>query len=342
MFRESTAWLEKLVYQEIQGKAGMAKKLGLVYHNLSVMLEAGVPVVRSLNTVTAGLEGKLQKAFRAVAKDVSSGKQIAEAMSKHPKVFEELDVLVIKAAEVSGSEGECFKLLSQWYDFVRRLKYIFISGMFLPVILIHLAAIIAPLPNLILSRITIFEYILQVLRILSLLYVPVVVIFGILHLTPKAGTFRRLLDNVTLRIPLLGQAIRKLGISRYCRTFHMLCKAAVPVDQCAQTASLMTGNTVITDLFKGGAWSVKKGEAVSAGFSGKLPLDLLDLWHVGEETGKLDDATKRIADMYADSAEQMLTEFYKWLPRIIYFLIGILIAILILRNFAMIMSTRVS
>jgi len=68
----------------------MAKKLGLVYHNLSVMLEAGVPVVRSLNSVTSGLEGKLQKAFQAVAKDVSSGKQIAEAMSKHPKVFEEL------------------------------------------------------------------------------------------------------------------------------------------------------------------------------------------------------------------------------------------------------------
>ena len=320
----------------------MAKKLGLVYHNLSVMLEAGVPVVRSLNTVTSGLEGKLQKAFQAVAKDVSSGKQIAEAMAKHPKVFEELDVLVIKAAEVSGNQGECFKLLSQWYDFVRRLKRIFISGMILPVVLIHLAAIIAPLPNLILSRITIFEYILQAVIILALLYVPVVVIFGILRLTPKAGTFRSLLDNVTLRIPLLGQAIRKLGISRYCRTIHMLCKAAVPVDQCAQTASLMTGNTVITDLFKGGAESVKKGNPVSAGFSGKLPLDLLDLWHVGEETGKLDDATKRLADMYADSAEQMLTEFYRWLPRVIYFLIGILMAILILRGFAMIMSAQVS
>ncbi len=319
----------------------MEKKPGLVYHNLSVMLEAGVPVVRSLNAVTAGLEGKLQKAFQAVAKDVLSGKQIAEAMAKHPKVFGELDVLVIKAAEVSGNQGECFKLLSQWYDFARRLKYIFISGMILPVILIHLAAVISPLPDLILSRITVLEYIIRAARILALLYVPVLVIFGILRFTPKTGTFRRLLDNLTLRIPLLGQAIRKLGISRYCRTFHMLCKAAVPVDKCAHTASMMTGNAVIMDLFKGGAESVKKGEPVSAGFSRKLPLELLDLWHVGEETGKLEDATRRLADMYADSAEQMLTEFYKWLPKVIYFLIGILIAILILRGFAMIMSAQV-
>lgn len=87
---------------------------------------------------------------------------------------------------------------------------------------------------------------------------------------------------------------------------------------------------------------MKKGEPVSAGFSDKLPLDLLDLWHVGEETGKLDDATKRLADMYAYSAEQMLTEFYRWLPKVIYLLIGILMITLILRSFGMIMSARVS
>lgn len=87
---------------------------------------------------------------------------------------------------------------------------------------------------------------------------------------------------------------------------------------------------------------MKKGEPVSAGFSDKLPLDLLDLWHVGEETGKLDDATKRLADMYAYSAEQMMTEFCKWLPRVIYFLICILMITLILSSFGMIMSAQVS
>ena len=82
----------------------------------------------------------------------------------------------------------------------------------------------------------------------------------------------------------------------------------------------------------------EKREAGQAdGFSDRLPTELLDLWQIGEETGELDSVTKRLADMYADKAELLLTEFTKWLPRLAYFFVCIIMVIQIFKGYGMIM-----
>lgn len=315
----------------------MTKNISLAYHDLSVMLDAGMPILRSLESLVSGLRGNLQNAFHAVNKDVSSARPIAEAMAEHPKVFAPLDVSVIQAADTSGNLAESFKMLSQWYEFVNHLKRIILSGMLLPVVLINITAFIAPLPFLFLGQISILQYFLAMIRILALLYVPTAAIIAIYRLTPKTGTFRRLLDSLTLRIPLLGQGIRNIAISRYCRTFYIYYKAGIPIAQCAQTAPSMTGNVVITNLFKAGADSAQAGKPISEGFSRQLPTEFLNLWQIGEETGELDSVTKRLADRYADSGEHLLTEFSKWLPRLVYFLVCAVMVIQILRGSGVIM-----
>jgi general secretion pathway protein F/type IV pilus assembly protein PilC len=310
----------------------VAKSPALAYHNLSIMLDAGVPLVRSLNTVGSGLKPHMRNAFLKLAESASKGKTLAETMAQSPKTFNPVDITIIRAAETSGSLPESFHLLAEWHEFSHRIRKKLLSGMILPVLVIHMAALLIPVPAFALGGWQIKTYLISVVIILSLLYIPAALIFVILRMTPKTGPLRRLLDRLTLKIPLcLGRAVYKLALSHYCWVFHVLIKAGVPITDCAEKAAAATGNAVVTDLFKPAAASAKAGRPVSDGLSTKLPMDFLEIWRIGEETGNLDDVTKRLADNNAEDAEFWFAEFARWLPRVVYFLITILMIYFVFR-----------
>ena len=316
----------------------MAKSLAPAYHNLSIMLDAGVPLLRSLNTVGSGLDLRLRRDFLKLAESASKGNPLAETMAQSPKIFDPVDVMLIKAAETSGSLPESFKLLSQWHESSQRIRRKILSGMALPILLIHVMAFIVPVPGFVLGGWQIKLYLISVVKILLWFYIPAAIIFVILRMTPKTGPLRRLFDRLTLKIPLLGRAVYKLALSRYCWVFHMLIKAGVPITDCAEKAAAAAGNAVVTDLVKPAVASTKAGRPVSDGLSTELPLDFLDIWRVGEETGKLDDVTKRLADNNAEAAEFWLNEFARWLPRLVYCLVCLLMIYYIFKGFARIMT----
>ena len=99
----------------------MAKGLATVYDNLSTLLAAGVPLIRSLRTVSKGLRGRLQKAFLQVTETIQKGMPLTDAMAMHPKVFAQLDIMITHAAEQSGTLAESFDRLGQWYKFSKRI-----------------------------------------------------------------------------------------------------------------------------------------------------------------------------------------------------------------------------
>ncbi|MHC4630660.1 MAG: type II secretion system F family protein, partial [Planctomycetota bacterium] len=124
----------------------MSNSLALAYHNLSIMLDAGVPILRSLNTLSSGLKPRMRAAFLRLADSVSKGNTLTEEMTKSPNIFNPLDVMLIQAAEKSGSLPESFKLLSEWHEFSSRIAKKMLSGMLLPIFLLHATAFIAPFP----------------------------------------------------------------------------------------------------------------------------------------------------------------------------------------------------
>jgi type IV pilus assembly protein PilC len=312
----------------------MSKDIATAYHNLSVMLDAGMPILKSLNITTQGLSGGLKKIFSALTKSVSQGNTIPEAIAKYPMVFAPLDLMLIEAADISGNLPQSFNMLSQWYDFCNKIKMTILSGLMFPFAVLNIAALIGPLPTLFLAKISIAGYLTTVIQILALFYIPAAVILVIFRYMPKAVIFRRGLDIITLKIPLLGQAVYHIAITRYCWAFHMLYKAGVPIIQCAQKSPAITGNSVVAALFEGAAQSAKNGNPVYEGFSRQLPPEFLNLWKIGEETGKLEDVTKRLGDNAADTAQHLFEEFAKWLPKIIYFAVAAFIVFQILKGAA--------
>ncbi len=313
----------------------MASKRALLYNNLSVGLEAGFPILHSFNIAASGMKGSLATAFRSVGKALFAGDSLEVAMSRHPRSFSPIDMLIVEAGDTSGNLTECLKLLSHWYAFCDRLWHTLLSGMSLPFILIHIAAVLYPASALFLGHINFSQYIFRVLATLALFYVPTAIIFAVIHLTPKTGCLRRRLDRFTLKIPVVGQAVRQLAISRYCSIFHMLFKGGLPITQCAQKASEHTGNVLISEMFAGGAASAHAGHSVSEGFSPKLPLEFIERWQIGEVTGELDNVVQHLAEIYAEISENLFRELSKWIPKLVYCLVCINIIMNIFKNAAM-------
>lgn len=316
----------------------MAKSLAMTYHNLSVMLDAGVPLLRSLNTVASGAEPHVRKALLALADGVSQGNPLAESMSHNRKLFNPVDVMLIQAAETSGSLPELIGLLSKWHESSQRMVKKLWSGMLLPILILTLAAFIAPIPAFVAGGWRIGTYLLAVLRILLLFWIPAGIIILIVRKTPKTGPLRKLLDQIVLRIPVLGNALYRLAISRYCWVFHMLCKAGVPVMDCVNMAVAAAGNAIVGDMFRPAVQSVRAGESICQGFSKRLPKEFIEMWRIGEETGSLDNVTRRMAENYAEAAEFSLNEFARWFPRFVYFLVCILMIYYVFVNFGRIVT----
>ncbi len=315
-------------------------KRAAFYHDLAVLLEAGLPILRALDTVTAGLRGNPQKVFSDVRKSVSQGNGLSESMAKHQDVFAVLDVTLVETAELSGKLPECFKLLCNWYEFRNRLHGIIKSGLIIPLLVLHFSVFIIPLPGMVLGQTTIGGYFIIVLKILAFFYMSFFIILVVYKLMRRNSTLNEYLDAMILRIPVLGQAVWQLSICRYCRAFNMLYKAGVPIAQSLTQATKLAGNLIVSRLFEGGAISATEGNIASDGFSDRLPSEYLNLWRIGEETGELEKTVDKIAQISGDKAELLLTESARWFPRLIYVLICIWLLIQVLKGYANIYSMR--
>lgn len=293
------------------------------YHSLTVLLEAGIPIIRSLDTVTAGQRGHMKKVFADVRNSVSKGESISDSMAKHKKAFGTLDVLLVQTAETAGNLPECFKLLTSWYEFLNHLTRIIKSGLLLPLFVLHLGAFIAPLPRVFLRGATIGEYFFSAFKVLAVFYGSAIIILYGYKLIRKSSFLSKIFDIFILRIPVVGTAVWHLSISKYCRAFNMLYKAGVPIIQSLTQAAPQAGNTVVSGIFEGGAKSAAEGNAAYDGLSGRLPSEYLNLWQIGEEAGELEKTVDKIAEIASDKAELILTECARWFPRIVYFMICI-------------------
>jgi len=312
----------------------MANKQATAYRNLATMLQAGVPIIRSLQGA-AGTYGPFGRAFNGIAKVVANGDTMANGMARHRNVFSKLDIMLVQAGETAGDLPNTLKELAKWYEFQSRIKRNIISGSILPMMVLHVAAFIAPLPGLILSMLgkgnmSTSDYLFRVVQILLIFYIPISCVIACILLRRKIPEVGVLFDPVVGIIPLVGKALKQWALSRYCRVFGTLLKAGVPIVQCTEIATELAGNTVVAGWVKGGIASARAGNPVSEGFSRSLPRIFLESWYVGEETGELAESAQRLAESFADSAEFLFMQLSVWLPRILYALVSLMLIYMIL------------
>ncbi|MFZ9033734.1 MAG: type II secretion system F family protein [Anaerohalosphaeraceae bacterium] len=303
-----------------------------LYHNLSVMLDAGVPITRALQSATK--TGRVGRLFQTIETQVARGNSLSDVIRHYPRQFDKLDQTLIQVGEETGQLAEMLEALSQWYAFRQRLRRTTRTGLVLPVAMIHALALIAPVVPFALGGFDISIYVRGFLSILAIFYTPALMVLAVLYLTPKQGPLRWVLDVFAIKVPLLGPAIRELELGRYSKIFAITYKAGVPITRCVEMATDAVGNRVMRRRLSGALEKVTKGVEMAAGFSRSLPHEFICVWEVGEESGELDESARRLGDMHADNAEMRFTLIAQWTPRIIYAIVGCVMIYYIFKGYS--------
>ncbi|MBM4103576.1 MAG: hypothetical protein FJ263_05925 [Planctomycetes bacterium] len=312
------------------------------YQNLSTLLNAGLPILRAIRTTQQRSLRRHRHILRHIEEDIHAGVEMSESMKAFPRLFEPLDVMLVHVGEQTGQLAEILKNLGDWYQFMQKQKRMILSGLIYPFFMIHVGIFLIPVPWATLDGGGMETYLHIVISSLISFYAPLTIMFLIVKLTPPSGILRRIQNTFVLWIPLLGSAFRCLAIGRYCSVFSVMYKAGIPILQCAESATCTCGNLAVARLFEGGYTAAKSGEPMSNGFSPSLPPEFLELWSVGEESGDLDKASEKLAEIYLDKAQFRFNLISTWTPRLIYFAFVFVMAILIVKAFVKIYSTMIN
>ena len=292
-----------------------------LYYNLASLLRTGIEMPKALRSAAANAIGPLPAAFQRMADTVMRhGVQLHELMRTMPEVFPPLDVQLVRAGEESGGLPETLRLLADWYTFCSRMRRQIISSVAYPLALLHLGAIILPVPVFFQGG-GLGDYLLRAMLFLAVVYVPVGGMILIYKCTRGESPYRRTADRALLHIPFLGAGLRDVDLSRYARVYHALFEAGGASQYCARAAAEACNNVALRAQLADGEDAARAGWPVSKGFHRELPDGFVAAWRVGEDAGQLGDTAKRLAEDRADKAEHMLKQLAEWAPRLLYFLI---------------------
>lgn len=294
-----------------------------VYRNLSMLLAAGIPLDRALQSASRSTVFPLRRAFAGIREGVARGQGLAEAMADQGRTFGRLDVAVVAVGEVSGGLEEAFRELADYYAMRAKVRSRLRVGLLLPAIVWHAGAVLAGFPRWILGVTTGSEYFHTVLAFWALFWAPVAAVWLVLRVTPPDGFPRRALDGLALGIPVLGRAVSRAAVARFFSAFHLLYGGGVPIAKAVRQSADACGNAVYARRFSGAADSADAGQPAWQGLSRNLPAGVRDAWEVGEESGELAQVSGRLARSMAAEADHWLDQFITWLPRVIY--LGVMI-----------------
>ena len=317
---------------------------------LSTLLNSGVPLDRALS-ITSELTTRAQ--FRGIVLDIlrsiKGGKSLADSLAIHPTFFSDLFVNMVRAGEASGSLGQIFERLSEFERSRDELRSYIVSSMIYPSLLafVGMGSIFVILNFVVPRFASIFDdghmkipvptlIMLQASHIVqnwwwlvALIVISVTAGFRFYVRTP-AG--RLWWDEKRLKLPILGDAMRKAETSRFARAMATLVSNNVPLVQSLQISAGILYNTRMAGALKDVAQGVKRGEGISQPLARTrmFPPLASHLLTVGEETGKLDQMFARMADIYEEETRASIKRFTSIFEPVVILIMGIIVGALIL------------
>ena len=300
------------------------KDLVVFTRQLATMINAGVPLVRSLATMQNQTESEvLKKQLADISKDVESGTAFADALEKHKATFSPIYINMIRAGEAGGILDEILKKLAVQQEKDAAIRGKFKSAMTYPMVLIGITVVVfISLMTFVVPRIgTIIgdlsdgelpattKYMLAISDFMInfwYIHVGVLIIGGVFLVkflrTPKGRETR---DKLLLRIPAFKVLIVKMSVARFSRIFASLMSAGVSVIDSIEITAKASGNAVIQKELMEAAKSVANGEQFSEPLSRSkvFPPIVSQMMAIGEETGQTDVVLLNVADFYEEEVD---------------------------------------
>ncbi|MGH9970731.1 MAG: type II secretion system F family protein [Pyrinomonadaceae bacterium] len=322
-----------------------SKALSIFTRQFSVMIDAGLPLVQCLEILGQQQDNKyFQQTLLQVRQDVEEGSTLAAAMARHPKVFDQLYTNMVEAGETGGILDLILQRLSTFIEKIVKLKRDVISAMIYPAAVVAMA--IAAIAVIMIVVIPQFQQIFLgllgpgeqlplptriVVGISSFLagwggLVILVTIIGVtlaVRFYYKTPNGHRNIDWLLLKVPILGDILRKVAVARFSRTLSTLLSSGVPILQSLDITARTSGNVIIEEAI------IKVRDGVERGESFVEPLKATEVFPhmvaqmigIGEQTGALDAMLGKIADFYEQEVDAAIANLLTLIePMLIGFL----------------------
>ncbi|MCM8813948.1 MAG: type II secretion system F family protein [Candidatus Omnitrophica bacterium] len=338
---------------KVQGKTVKPEELVLFSRQLATMVNAGIPLVQSLDILSEQMESPVFRGIVGqVRSDVESGSSLSGALEKHPKVFSLLYANMVKAGETSGMLDEILERLAGYLEKSDSLQRKVKSAMVYPGVVTAMAIGITLI--LMLKVIPTFKEIFntlggalppptQFLIMLSdtireyfIVTVGVLVGFGFLVVklinTPQG---RLNFDRLKLKMPVFGTLFQKVAVARFARTLSTLIKSGVAILGALEIVGKTSGNKVIEIAVDKARAGIREGESIADPLSKSdaFPPMVTRMIAVGEESGELEKMLSKIADFYDDQVDAAVSGLTSLIEPLIIAFLGIVVGGIVIAMF---------
>jgi type IV pilus assembly protein PilC len=331
-----------------------SKDLSVFTRQFSVMIDAGLPLVQCLEILAQQQENKyFQQILLQVRQDVEEGSTLAAAMGRHPRVFDQLYANMVEAGETGGILDIILQRLSTFIEKIVKLKRDVISAMIYPSAVIVLAIVAVavimvvvipqfqniflgllgpgeqlPLPTRIVVGISSFLAGWGGLIILAAVIGSVVAI-KFYYKTPGG---RKNIDRLLLKLPVMGDIVRKIAVARFSRTLSTLLSSGVPILQSLDITAKTSGNVIIEAAITKVRTGVERGESFVDPLKATevFPHMVAQMVGIGEQTGALDAMLGKIADFYEAEVDSAIANLLTLLEPLLIGFLGVTIGSIVI------------
>jgi type IV pilus assembly protein PilC len=327
------------------GRKAKGKEMAIFTRQFSTMIDAGLPLVQCLNILAEQSDSKvLRGASSNVARSVESGATLADALKRHPRVFDELYTNLVAAGEAGGILDVILQRLAVYIEKATALKRKIKAAMIYPATIIGVAFLVVMfmLTFVIPTFATMFKSLgadlplpTQVVLWLSgfvrsYFFVIIAAIGGVIwgvRAYYRTENGRSTIDSMLLRVPVFGLLIRKVAVARFTRTLGTLVSSGVPILEALRITARTAGNRVIEKAILQCRAAVTAGRTLAEPLKAStvFPPMVTQMISVGEQTGALDAMLAKIAEFYDDEVDTAVAGLTALLEPLMIVILGIII-----------------
>jgi type IV pilus assembly protein PilC len=332
-------------------KAIKSHDIAVFSRQLATMMAAGVPLVQAFDIVGRGHDNpSMQDLILSIKADIESGTAMAEALAKHPLYFDDLFCNLVAAGEQAGVLDILLDKIATYKEKTESIKGKVKKAMFYPASVIVVAVVVtvvimlfvipqfkalfssfgADLPAFTLLVIAISDFMRDYWWAIALALGGFV--YFIKNLFQRSAGFRRLIDRVVLKIPVIGNILNKAALARFARTLATMFAAGVPLVEALESVAGATGNTVYAEAVTRMREQVATGQALQLSMRQQnlFPHMVIQMTAIGEESGALDEMLGTVADFFDEDVDNAVESLSSLLEPLIMVVIGGLVGSLVI------------
>ncbi len=324
------------------GKKVDTKDLVVFTRQFATMIDSGLPLVQCLEILSSQQENKTFKDVLVKVKEsVESGSTFADALSKHPKVFDQLFVNLVAAGEVGGILDTILNRLAAYIEKAMKLKKQVKGAMVYPITILSIAVIVVgvilvfviptfakmfadfggelPLPTRMVISISNF--------IQKYIIVMIAGFIGLKYLIQKyydTPGGRKLIDRLALKAPIIGPLVRKVSVAKFTRTLGTMISSGVPIMDGLEIVAKTSGNKIVEEAIYNVRQAISEGKTMADPLAacGVFPPMVVSMIAVGEATGAMDTMLNKIADFYDDEVDDAVSALTAMMEPLLMVVLG--------------------